>query len=57
MSDPVLPAEPLQLLQSGQYNKVPLIVGTNRDEGLLIKVSRTWEESARQKNYLVLDVN
>jgi len=37
VSDPVLPAEPLQLLQSGQYNKVPLIVGTNRDEGLLIK--------------------
>lgn len=37
VSDPVLPAEPLQLLQSGQYNKVPIIVGTNKDEGLLIK--------------------
>ena len=37
VDDPVLPDEPLNLLKSGNYNKVPLICGANQNEGLLIK--------------------
>jgi len=37
VDDPFLPEEPLELLSKGQFNKVPLIIGTNQDEGLLIK--------------------
>jgi len=37
VDDPVLPDEPLTLLKSGNYNKVPLICGANQNEGLLIK--------------------
>ena len=37
VDDPVLPDEPLNIIQSGNYNKVPLIMGTNQNEGLLIK--------------------
>merc|ERR1719232_2142096 len=37
VDDPVLPDEPINLIQTGQYNKVPLITGTNQHEGLLIK--------------------
>jgi len=37
VDDPVLPDEPIDLIKSGKFNKVPLIIGTNRNEGLLIK--------------------
>lgn len=37
VDDPVLPDEPINLIKSGRYNKVPMIIGTNRNEGLLIK--------------------
>jgi len=37
VDDPVLPEEPLELLSTGRFNKVPLMIGTNQDEGLLIK--------------------
>ena len=32
---PFLPKEPLTLIEEGAFNKVPLIVGSNRDEGLI----------------------
>jgi len=35
--DPFLPEEPIQLIKKGLYNKVPLIIGSNKDEGMLIK--------------------
>lgn len=35
--DPFLPEEPRDLIRKGKFNKVPLIVGTNKHEGLLIK--------------------
>ena len=31
-----LPKEPLTLIDEGRFNKVPLIVGSNRDEGLIL---------------------
>jgi len=37
VDDPVLPDEPLTLLEKGNFNKVPLMLGTNQNEGLLIK--------------------
>ena len=37
VDDPVLPEEPLTLLARGEFNKVPLMLGTNQNEGLLIK--------------------
>jgi len=37
VDDPFLPEEPLELLKKGKWNKVPLIIGTNKNEGLLIK--------------------
>jgi len=37
-SDPFLPDEPVNLLKSGKFNHVPVIVGFNRDEGIMIKV-------------------
>lgn len=37
VDDPFLPDEPLTLLANGQFNKVPLMIGTNQNEGLLIK--------------------
>merc|ERR1711974_228241 len=37
VDDPFLPEEPLELLKKGTWNKVPLIIGTNKNEGLLIK--------------------
>jgi len=37
VEDPFLPEEPLTLLENGQFNKVPLMIGTNQNEGLLIK--------------------
>jgi len=37
VEDPFLPDEPLALLEKGDFNKVPLMLGTNQNEGLLIK--------------------
>ena len=37
VDDPFLPEEPLELLSKGHFNKVPLMIGTNQNEGLLIK--------------------
>jgi len=37
-SEPFLPDEPVNLLKSGKFNHVPVIVGFNRDEGIMIKV-------------------
>ena len=37
VAEPFLPDEPLNLIQEGRYNKVPMIIGSNRDEGILIK--------------------
>merc|ERR1712142_94534 len=37
VEDPFLPDEPLTLLAKGRFNKVPLILGTNQNEGLLAK--------------------
>ena len=33
----MIPDEPLVLLKEGKYNKVPLMIGSNQNEGLLIK--------------------
>jgi len=37
VEDPFLPEEPRELIRKGKYNKVPLIMGHNRDEGLLVE--------------------
>merc|ERR1719334_861337 len=37
VEDPFLPEEPIETLRKGTWNKVPLILGTNRNEGLLVK--------------------
>jgi len=37
VDDPFLPKEPLDMLKEGDFAKVPLMMGTNNDEGLLIK--------------------
>ena len=33
----MIPEEPLTLIKEGNYNKVPMMIGTNQNEGLLIK--------------------
>ena len=33
----MIPDEPLTLIKAGSYNKVPVMIGTNQNEGLLIK--------------------
>jgi len=37
VDDPILPEEPLTLLEKGEFNKVPVMIGTNQNEGLLMK--------------------
>eukprot|EP00092_Neocalanus_flemingeri_P071935 GFUD01088443.1.p1 GENE.GFUD01088443.1~~GFUD01088443.1.p1 ORF type:complete len:306 (-),score=76.68 GFUD01088443.1:461-1378(-) len=37
VDDPFLPDEPFTLLAKGKFNKVPVMIGTNQNEGLLIK--------------------
>ena len=37
VDDPILPMEPTELLANGDWNKVPVILGHNKDEGLLVK--------------------
>ena len=37
VDDPLIPDEPLNLIKEGKYNKVPLMIGSNQNEGLLIK--------------------
>jgi len=37
VEDPILPLEPTELLATGAWNKVPVILGHNKDEGLLAK--------------------
>ena len=34
-SEPILPDDPELLFQSGNFNKVPVIIGTNSGEGIL----------------------
>ena len=34
-SDPFLPKDPLDMIESGKFNDVPLILGNNGDEGLM----------------------
>jgi carboxylesterase type B len=31
-----IPEEPLALLTSGEFNNVPMIIGSNKDEGLFV---------------------
>ena len=35
VSDPLFLDEPLNLMKTGRYNHVPVIIGTNSDEGAL----------------------
>jgi len=37
VEDPFLPNEPLDILKEGDFAKVPLMMGTNQNEGLLIQ--------------------
>ena len=37
VEDPVLPEEVEEAVRAGRWNKVPVILGTNRNEGLLVK--------------------
>ena len=37
VDDPLIPDEPITLIKEGRYNKVPMMIGTNKNEGLLIK--------------------
>ena len=37
VDDPIIPLEPTELLARGTWNKVPVILGHNKDEGLLVK--------------------
>jgi len=34
-SDPFIPKDPWDLIEAGNFNDVPLIIGNNRDEGLM----------------------
>lgn len=34
-STPFLAADPLELIKKGHFNKVPMIIGNNKDEGLV----------------------
>ena len=55
-SDPFLPKDPLDMIESGEFNDVPLIMGNNKDEGLMTamtfyskpelleELSRRWHE-------------
>lgn len=36
VKDPFLPKEPIDILSEGTYNQVPLIIGSNKNEGLLV---------------------
>ena len=33
--DPFVPKDPWEIIESGEFNHVPLIMGNNNDEGLL----------------------
>ena len=37
VDDPILPREPAEMIANGDWNKVPVILGHNKDEGLLVK--------------------
>lgn len=37
VDDPLIPDEPLTLIKEGRYNKVPIMIGSNKNEGLLVK--------------------
>ena len=37
VDDPILPREPAEMIANGNWNKVPVILGHNKDEGLLVK--------------------
>ena len=34
-SDPFLASDPLEMIKKGHFNKVPMIIGNNKDEGLV----------------------
>ena len=54
--DPFIPKDPLDMIEAGEFNDVPLILGNNKDEGLmnaltfyhkpelLEEVTRKWNE-------------
>jgi len=54
--DPFLPEEPMELLKKGQFNKVPLIMGTNQDEGMLIKAFYDRQENSYEEGWKDFDV-
>ena len=37
VDDPIIPREPAEMIANGDWNKVPVILGHNKDEGLLVK--------------------
>ena len=39
-AEPFLPGEPLELIERGEFNKVPLIIGANLHEGQLFMLSK-----------------
>ena len=34
-SDPFLPKDPWEMIEAGEFNHIPIIMGSNSDEGLL----------------------
>ena len=34
-TDPFIPKDPLDMIEAGEFNDVPLILGNNKDEGLM----------------------
>ena len=37
--DPFVPKDPWELIQSGDFNHVPLIIGNNKDEGIISAIN------------------
>ncbi len=38
-SDPFVPENQWDMIESGNFNQVPTIIGSNSDEGLLVSIS------------------
>ena len=43
---PVLTQHPNEILVSGEFNKVPMIIGVNNKEGSLLFASESWKNSS-----------
>ena len=37
--DPFVPKDPWELIESGEFNHVPIIIGNNKDEGILTAIN------------------